>query len=561
MNLLKTFVCIALLYCSAMFSQEEILAYHTHIQVEESGDLLIEEQITVRAAGYQIRRGIFRTFPTRYKDKVGNRYRVGFEVLEVLRDGEPDAYHIKNQSNGKVIYIGDEKTYLTPGQYTYTLKYRTSRQLGFFEGYDELYYNAIGGDWSFTIQQGTVTVELPESAQVDKQVAYSGSFGSSGCNCVFDKQNNKAYFKLTQMLHPYEQFTIALSWQKGIVKEPTRQEKIFFFIQDNFHLIGILIGLLAVFWAYYSKWKKVGVDPPKGVIIPLFDPPENFSPAQIAFLHQMGFSQRAITAAIVNMAVHGYLTIKQEHRDYRLEKNKNAKTWQLSSEEAAIANTLLESRNSIKLDNTNHKVFSKMRAKVQKNLKEKLKPTFLVFNAKALYTGLIVSGILLVFTLLAAPFYMSIIVAVLIVSGALIFNYLMKAPTEQGRKIMDEIEGFKMYINTAEQRQLDSIEEPELTPERFEALLPYAIALGVENKWGKRFENVLKKTMQDQDYNPVWYTGGKYTAFNATSFTNSVGRSFSSAISSSATPPGSSSGSGGGGFSGGGGGGGGGGGW
>lgn len=561
MNLFRIIVCLALFCCSSVFSQEEILAYHTHIEVEESGDLLIEEQITVRAAGYQIRRGIYRTFPTRYKDKVGNNYRVGFEVLAVLRDGKSEKYHIKNQLNGKIIYIGDENNYLTPGQYTYTLKYRTSRQLGFFEDYDELYYNAIGGDWSFNIQQGSVTVELPETAQVDKLVAYSGSYGSSDCHCKFDKQGNKAYFKLTQMLYPYEQFTIALSWQKGVVKQPSRSEIILLFIQDNFHLIGILIGLVAVFWAYYSKWKKVGVDPPKGVIIPLFDPPSNFSPAQISYLHQMGFTQRAITAAIVNMAVQGYLTIKQESGDYRLIKNKNGKAWQLSSEEAAIANTLLGSRDNIKLDNTNHTIFSNMRTKVQQNLKQKLKPTFLVFNAKALHTGLLISGIVMVFSILLAPFYISIVLGIILLSGALVFNYLMKSPTEKGRAIMDEIEGFKMYINTAEKRQLDSIEEPELTPERFEALLPYAIALGVENKWGKRFENVLKTAMQDQEYNPVWYTGAKYTAFNATSFTNSVGRSFSSAISSSATPPGSSSGSSGGGFSGGGGGGGGGGGW
>jgi LemA family len=63
-----------------------------------------------------------------------------------------------------------------------------------------------------------------------------------------------------------------------------------------------------------------------------------------------------------------------------------------------------------------------------------------------------------------------------------------------------------------------------------------------------------------RDYLPSWYTGGNWHSLGAGGMANSLGSSFSSAISSSSSPPGSSSG-GGGGSSGGGGGGGGGGGW
>ena len=127
---------------------------------------------------------------------------------------------------------------------------------------------------------------------------------------------------------------------------------------------------------------------------------------------------------------------------------------------------------------------------------------------------------------------------------------------------MDEAEGFKMYLSVAEKDQLNLMHEPELTVERFEKLLPFAIALGVENQWGRKFENALRQSMQDtKTYNPSWYTGAGAAAFSPVNFTSTMGKSFSSAISSASTPPGSSSGSGGGGSSGGGGGGGGGGGW
>jgi len=62
-------------------------------------------------------------------------------------------------------------------------------------------------------------------------------------------------------------------------------------------------------------------------------------------------------------------------------------------------------------------------------------------------------------------------------------------------------------------------------------------------------------------YTPVWYHGSHWHSHNLAGFTDSIGGSLSSAISSSSHAPGSSSGGGGGGFSGGGGGGGGGGGW
>ncbi|HLU50527.1 MAG TPA: DUF2207 domain-containing protein, partial [Flavobacteriaceae bacterium] len=492
----KIILLTALISFLNVFSQEEILSYHTTIHVETSGDLLIEEQITVRAQGYNIKRGIYRTFPTKYKDKLGNRYKVGFDVLEVLRDGAKEDYHIKNVSNGKAVYIGSSDVILSPGVYTYTLKFRTNRQIGFFKDFDELYFNAIGGDWAFLIKEATVTVVLPEGAEIGNITAYSGVYGSSDCNCVFSKENNKAHFAINSSLFPYEQLTIALAWQKGIVYQPTTWDKTVYFFKDNLGILIVLCGLLFVFFTYYSRWRKVGVDPPKGTIFPLFDPPSDFSPAQVSYLHFIGFSQRAITAAIVNMAVHGYLTISQNKKKYTLTKNKEAKAWQLSSEEVSIADALFRGRSSIELDNSNHSAFTDMKNRVQKALKNSLKPVYLRFNAKEANRGILLSIGLIVLAFFITPVVFAIIIMVALIIMGVVFAYLMKAPTPKGRKIMDDIEGFKMYVNTAEKRQLDTVKEPDLTPERFEALLPYAIALGVENKWGKRFDDVLKNSMQ-----------------------------------------------------------------
>ena len=70
-----------------------------------------------------------------------------------------------------------------------------------------------------------------------------------------------------------------------------------------------------------------------------------------------------------------------------------------------------------------------------------------------------------------------LIAAVSILVIELIFAILMRAPTIQGRKLMDEIEGFKMYLETAEKNRLNFVGEPPMTVKRFESILPFAIAL------------------------------------------------------------------------------------
>lgn len=558
--LLLFFFLYAGVFC---FSQEHILSYNSDILVEESGELLVNESITVKAEGNLIKRGIYRTFPTSYKDKLGTRFNVGFEVVEVLKNGNPEPFFTEKKENGIALYVGDKNTLLAPGNYNYTLIYRTTRQIGFFEDFDELYFNAIGGDWAFSIEQAKVTITLPQGANITQWDAFSGVEGSTNCDCEIHSNNNQLQITTTQPLKPGEQLTFAVAWPKGFVNEPTAVQKGKYFFKSNLHVLVAILGLFFVTWVYYRAWKKVGVDPPKGTIFPQFDPPSGFSPAEIAVLNRLAMSQRAMTAAIVNMAVKGHIKINYLKKKYSLEKITND-TGLLTDDEKAIATSLFSKGEKIVLDNKNHATFTKARTNAYNAIRKKLKPTYFSFNYSYLTKGILASVGLVIFLFIISPApvipLLSLVSLIIMVA---VFTYLIKAPTVKGRAVMDDIEGFKMYVNVAEQKQLDALHEPKLTPERFEALLPFAIALGVENRWGSKFEKALAASLQEsQNYSPSWYTGtAAGLTFSPAKFSSDMGRSFSSAISSASTPPGSSSGSGGGGSSGGGGGGGGGGGW
>jgi uncharacterized membrane protein len=138
-----------------------------------------------------------------------------------------------------------------------------------------------------------------------------------------------------------------------------------------------------------------------------------------------------------------------------------------------------------------------------------------------------------------------------------LYQYLIKQPSKEKLRKQSLIDGFKMYMGAAENEQLKFHNPPQMTPQVFEALLPFAMVMGVDQIWGQKFDELLKKTAAE--YQNTWYYGG---VMNHYAFANTLNSSLTQSIQSASTKPSSSSsGSGGGGFSGGGGGGGGGGGW
>jgi uncharacterized membrane protein YgcG len=614
---------------AAAAQSERILNFKSFIQVHPDASMTVTENITVQAAGQEIKRGIIRDFPTTYRDRLGNTVRVGFQVEEVLRDGRAEPYQTESVANGVKIRIGQKDVFLRSGQYTYTIRYRVDRELGFFKDFDELYWNVTGNGWTFAIDHAEAYIELPAGATILKSAAYTGYQGDRGHDFTVRAGDNLIVFKTTRRLAPREGLTVAVSWPKGLVHEPSSQERMGFFLRDN---VATAIGLiwLAVLLAFYLwVWHRVGRDPATGTIIPLFSPPAGFSPAGVRFVSRMGYDDKAFAAAVVDMAVKGGVLIQEDGGDYTLVRKEGAME-ALSPDEQLITAQLFSGGKSVKLENTNH---TRIRAAIdalKKNMKTELQKIYFVTNSGYLAPGIVITllGVALVVltsrdklaagfgslwltiwtvacyflavavykkwqaarggvvkwlgalgtTLFALPFFIGEFAGAYLLTTAIsipaaatlaamgflnaLFYHLLKAPTLSGRKIMDQIEGFKLYLSVAEKDRLNLLNPPEKTPALFEKYLPYALALNVENAWSEQFAEVLAQAgTETQPYHPVWYSGSSWDSFHTSSFTDSLGSSFAGAISSSSTAPGSSSGSGGGGSSGGGGGGGGGSGW
>lgn len=614
---------------------EMILDYHSEIRVLADASLVVEETIRVNAEGESIKRGIYRDFPTIYPTPLGGRTRVEFAVVEATRDGSPEPWHTESLDNGVRVYLGQKDVLLRPGEYTYTITYRTSRQLGFFDTHDELYWNVTGNDWAFPILRVSARVRLPKpvSGSDLRLEAYTGWQGDKGQDYAVSLRDGDPWIETTVPLQVHQGLTIVVGFPKGVVAEPSAEQRRQWLLQDNQPLIIALTGLVVLLAYYLLVWRLFGKDPRGGVIIPLFEPPKGVSPAAARYLARMGFDHKTFACAVIDMAVRGYLRIEEEGGDYLLALADRNREPQLPPEERRLAGALsLNLTTPFELKQSNRHLLTAALKNLESDLKKAYHKSHFVTNSLYTIPGLLVSvavqaataigqggeqgaaslfiilwltfwtfGVVMLLkqvvfawrstrgkpvnafgavfiTLFAIPFvvgeffglgmllmlgsWLSVATLVALVGLNWGFYEWLKAPTLVGRRVYDELEGFRIYLSVAEGNRLQLLHPPELTPGLFEKYLPYALALDVENEWAEAFAELFRmRERAGEAPSPSWYRGSHWNSGSLGGFGSALGGSLSGAIASSSAAPGSSSGGGGGGSSGGGGGGGGGGGW
>ncbi len=624
---------------SPVQAREEILSFASRIEVHRDASLTVTETIRVRAEGRNIRRGIYRDFPLRFRYDDGMNGTVGFEVLDIRRDGRPEHWFRKDMRNHARIYIGRKDVFLPPGIHTYTIRYRTTRQIRYFDDFDELYWNVTGNFWAFPILKAQVHVRLPEGGRILRAALYTGPYGARGKAARRLPTSDPQVFvaETTAPLKAREGFTIAVAFPKGVVTEPSGMEKRLRKIRDNIGYWWLVVGAVGVAGYFLWAWWKVGRDPAPGAIYPRWEPPLGLSPAATAWLEQemhpfRSGRQRAFIAALVSLATKGFIRIEEKDgRTHLVRLKKPARA--LPAGEQIIMDMLLKS-GSFTIERASHQLLSDTLAQFNQALTSEYENVFIERNRAWFITGAILAalvmggfillstdlpevltgavfGSLLIITILffgwqvarswlhgtlVQKIVLSIVVFIfappllgmgdiltdLFLSGSdapgtrqitlllaalslpvtvIAFRLLLPRPTDEGRKALDELEGLRMFIRTAESGRLNMPGAPRMSISTFERFLPYAIALGLEKPWTKAFRGWLASALSlGAAYQPQWHGGRSFDPGSVNDLGSGLIRSISSDM-AAAMPSQSASGSSGGGASGGGGGGGGGGGW
>jgi uncharacterized membrane protein YgcG len=348
---------------------ERIISFVSDVIVERNGDLQVTETLRIQVEGREIRRGILRDFPTTYTRQDGTRVVVGFEVRSVHRDNAPERFAVENLSNGVRVRIGDPNVLLRTGPHTYVIRYRTTRQLGFFADHDELYWNATGTGWTFPIDAAEARITLPEAVPFRLSAFYTGPQGARGQDArVVEQQPGLIVFRTTRPLPARNGLTVVAGWQKGVVAPPSDTQKLLWWLTDNLAHAVAGLGCLLVAAYYLLAWTAVGRDPAKGTIIPLFAPPKDMSAAGVRYVHRMGFDDRCFAAAIVDLGVNGHLKMSGSGSGTLLERRSGGRM--LAPAERDLAGKLFGSNPSLTLSNTNHERINKAKDSLRDGLSD-----------------------------------------------------------------------------------------------------------------------------------------------------------------------------------------------
>ena len=533
------FLFILLGLAASAFATEQISRFEVSARVRPDASVRIEENISVVAEHNQIRRGIYRDLPAINQNPV--------HIEALFMDGAPHPYFTERNGQNLRINFGDDN-YISYGEHTYRLVYSMDRAVRFFDDYDELYWNVTGNGWTLPIAFASFAVHFPEGVQVDESriSMYTGAYGSRESAASRDPKN--LVFWTARPLAPHEGFSVAIPFAKGAVLPPAITWKDVFSKPYGWGALGLVLLLL---WAYYFwAWTRVGKDPSPRVLR-WFEPPSDVSAAQAGYIYYYGKLKNSFSVVLISLALKGVLKIEEERRHFscqytlhRLIFSPDKMPALAEEEEAVLAQLFPGDTKTLVLDGSQQELLWKAnRTLTQKiesistkyfanNLPWKV-PTYvvllylagLVFWLEGMdglipflmcvlvgwnifkYAGKLVNsfilvvwvaGIFLIWPHLLTIAVFPVLAATLAVMySGVFFAWWIKAYTPLGRKKMDLIEGFREYLQIGEGGRI-AASNPADAEQLFCAYLPYAFALGVENKWIAAFARELdSKTVEE----------------------------------------------------------------
>jgi hypothetical protein len=570
---------------------EHIASYDVAIAIEASGSLRITETI-----GYDFgpteHHGIYRDVPERlaYDGTYDRVYPI--EVLSVRATGGASAdYSIEHTGGMFRIKVGDPDRTIT-GRHTYTIAYRVEGALNAFPDHDELYWNAIGADWSVPIDRAKVTVTAP--ADLRRIACFAGLSGSTG-GCSRSEGKGATATFAQRGLSPYQAFTVVVALPKGAIAPPPSP-----ILEERWSLAraftvtpltgGVFVFLLVLAVGFFVRlaW-RTGRDrrfstgridalmgAPEGTpeqAVPLFEsggapvefaPPADLRPGQIGTLMDEVANPLDVTATIVDLAVRKYLVIEEIPKegwfgkpDWKLTRLTAADD-DLLPYERRLLNGLFEGGDEVLLSELKTTFVQRLR-KVQDALYDDAvrrgwflgRPDKVRQRWTGVGVGLLAVGGVLEFAAVRWT-TLGLLPIPVIVFGLLVTLAAHRMPrrTPRGTGLVRRVQGFRTVIATAETHMARWAEQENV----FTRYLPYAIVFGLTDKWAKAFAGLA--TQPDT----TWYISTR--PFVYADFGQAMSGFSTVAAGTIASTPGGSGGSGfGGGGAGGGGGGGGGGSW
>jgi len=489
--------------------QEHVRKFETDMILSKDGLLTVKETIQMDFASVQ-RHGIRRFIPISYHRGPG-KYNLLFKLVDVTdANGLPLHTDVARDADNIVLKIGDEKT-LVSGQNTYKIDYRVQKEINFFSGAPELYWNATGNQWPYPIDDAVVVVHLPIAASPAsvKCAGFRGGWQSKQPAQISFADNNLVV--QAQHLKPGEGLTFACAMPKGTITPPAISVALLWFLADWYEAVALPLAtavMLYIYWLFYGRdkgaVKAVAVD---------WQPPKELTPAEVGTLIDESCDFADITSTLIDLAARGHLTIKQIPYDGIL---------MLSNKDYVFTKTVpptsdapLKLHETIFLDalfplGSQGSRLSDLHGKFQPAV-ETLKAT--IYNElmsmgyfcrnpevdRHMFTAFGVTIIIigLVLTVVGGDTLRASCLGFMI-SGIVVAlsSGFMPARTAAGSKAYNQCLAFRRFVHAAEKQRIAVLAKDD--PTIFGRLLPYAMVLGCADYWANQFKDLLTEP-------PSWY--------------------------------------------------------
>lgn len=528
--------------------------YDVHIKVGEDNCFFITENIDVYFN--ESRHGIYRYIPVNnnVQRADGTESEITAKIKNVKVSEQYESYY--NDYDEYTLQIGDaDKT--VKGDHSYEISYSYNLGKDMCAGYDELYYNIIGTGWDTHIENVSFSIEMPKEFDANELGFSTGVYTTVGTDSInYSVDGSTINGTVPMGLDEHEALTVRLTLPDGYFKFNAAA----YYLRNALIILIPVIALACVLiiWSKYGRDKKV-------IDVVEFYPPENMNCAEMSFWFKGSITTEDTIALMIELANEGYIEINPVEKRFGIIKRQDFEIVKIKEyngndyNKKIFFNGLFEKKNVVTENDLENKFYVHA-DKIVRNIAS-AENYHKIFDKKSTVmtiVGIVISVFagFISYLVYQSSFsrlneFICLAVGIIICVISFIMSFFIRRRTEQGHELKQKINGFKIFLETAEKERLEEMVNEN--PTYYYDILPYAYVLGVSDKWTKNFEGIVVEP-------PKWYCGNAYDTFILYSFINSTMSSATSAMTSS--PQSSSSSSiGGGGFSGGGSGGGGGGSW
>ena len=514
---------------------ESVRSFESSVRLKPGGEMSVEETVDVDFTGSH-RLAVYRIIPASLSVN-GHRHDYDVKVHKVTDGHGHNIPFSKSRQSGSVIVRIEDGRLEREHHAVYTLSYEARGVCNFYKMHPQLYWEVTGKDFPLPVKHAQVVVYLPRGVSLERTDVRAWVGSPSVAPEDASRQSPVSVKKdhvlaTASDLPAGKSLNIEVDLPSGVINEPGLVDRARWLLSDWYLLLVLPLVVVALLFVYH--WCRVNIPRKSGDTVELWQPPEAMAPVEIGTLLDQSCDISDLSGTLIDLSVRGYYTIREipatgffalSDKDYEFKKLAPPLTDSLKDHEELFMEALFGASSTSYLSNVQG-VFRQYIPRLQ----------------DAIYGRLVAEGLLVKNPRVDRVRFMGIGVALsafgvallllfgeepevkaaglgLIISGALVAVAPSFVPvrTEKGKKAIDSIHQFQETLRTAQEHGVAGVLEGDKF--MFHRLLPYAIVLGVFDKWSVACEPSIERW-------PDWFqfhrTDSSRGPFSATAFARDV---------------------------------------